>query len=172
MNNIHVPAAYKHLTVTEKVSTEDYKPRIRSFIESRPNIALTAQDFNKALDRTSAMSHVKKLMRQGYITRKRIYSGRGKRFSYKWHAEPLTYEQAALKSGLPITKSQIALPTYAFSAKDLDNLTVLFTEWIDTLPQPLNGDSIAGAVNFRRWLGQRLKEVEKERKQLLEAKNA
>lgn len=166
MNGVTVPKAYEHLVRTPKQTTEDYKAKIRHYIEARPNQALTNANFQELLGTTSAMAHINRLMKQGHIVRARIRKGRGKRYSYKWHDTPLDYETAAKKNGLVIVSS-LNLPEFALRGK-LPDLTALFTEWVDTLPQPINGDHIAGVVMFRRWLTLKEKEVEEIRKAKLD----
>ena len=166
MKGVTVPKAYEHLVRTPKQTTEDYKAKIRHYIEARPSQALTNADFQYLLGTTSAMSHINKLMKQGHIVRARVHKGRGKRYSYKWYETPLDYETAAKKNGLLIVSS-LNLPEFALRGK-LDDLTVLFTEWVDTMPQPINGDHVAGVVMFRRWLALKHKEVEEIRKAKLD----
>jgi len=170
MNGVTVPKSFEHLVRTPKQTTEDYKARIRHYIEARPDVPLTNADFQELLGVTSAMSHINRLMRQGYITRSRIRAGRGKRHSYKWHTEPLRHDEAARANGLIITHN-LDLPEFALRGK-LDDMAALFTEWVDTLPQPIVGDHIAGVILFRRWLKLKEKEVEQQRKEILDGHNS
>lgn len=168
MQGIHVPASHKHLLRPERQTTEDYKAQIMHYISARPNKALTNVDFNALLGTTSAMSHIKRLMRQGHITRVQIRGGRGKRFAYRWHEIPLPYEKAARANGEVIVKS-LNLPEFGLTADNLKVLALLFLEWLDS-KQP-EGSAIVGARDFRLWLDDKQKEVEAERKRLINVHN-
>lgn len=151
-------------------STEDYKAQIKHFIIARPGEALTGDDFQKLLDTTSAMAHVKRLMKQGHITRVQVRKGRGKRFSYKWHENALDFELAAKKNGLVVTKD-LQLPEFALKGK-LGELDKLAFEWQDTMSRPINGDHLVAVTEFRRWLKLKEKEVEQVRKVKIDEYNS
>lgn len=165
MSGITVPAGFKHMVRKEKQETEDYKPIIRSFIlKTGSRTRITTADFVELLGTTSATGHIKKLMKQGFITRHILKSGRGKSFAYKWHDEPLDAREAALKNGYGIT-TMLDLPELPIDELTLERLSKLFLRWIDE--QPVTGDEIIGVKNFRRWLDETLKEVQKQREQVL-----
>lgn len=164
-DGITVPGNYKHLMTKEHKSTEDYKAQIRHFIETRPKVALTNADFQKLLGTTSAMSHVKRLMKQGYVTRARVYGKRGKQFSYKWHDQALDYEKAAVKNGVLTTK--LDLPEFKLKGL-LNDLDQLAYEWQDTRAQPGDGEYIIGVLEFRKWLRQKEREVAEKRRVLID----
>lgn len=162
MNNIIVPKEYQHMLRAEKISTEEHMPQIRAFIEANPNKPLYNKHFNELIGRTSAMSHIKRLMRQGYITRQRVYkNGRGKKFSYTWHAVPLPPDTAKLANGGTITHS-LNLPAVPV----MENIRGLFMEFA----QPIaNQPEIGGALQFTFWLEDKIKEVIKQREEILNA---
>jgi hypothetical protein len=164
MQGINVPASHKHLLRPERQTTEDYKAQIMHYVSARPNKALTNKDFQALLGTTSAMSHIKRLMRQGHITRQQVRGGRGKRFSYKWHDTALPYEKAARQNG-DVIVTNLKLPEFGLTADNLKVLALLFLEWLDSR-QP-EGSAIVGARDFRLWLDSKQKEVETERKRLV-----
>ena len=166
MQGIQVPAAYKHLMTPDRKPTEDYKAKIRWYIEAHKGEALLGKNFQEALGTTSAMAHVKKLLKQGYITRERVHKGAGKRYSYKWHDTPLDLEDAARRNGLVVVKD-LDLPTFALKGK-LDAMAELIMEWQHTMSRPINGEFLAGVEEFRRWLVVKEKEVEERRAKILD----
>lgn len=165
VNGVTVADELKHLLPVQRKQTEDLKAQIMHFIEARPKEALTNADFQELLGTTSAMAHIKKLMKQGYITRQRVYKGRGKRYSYKWHSEPLDYETAARKNGIVLTRD-LNLPEFKLRGL-LEDLDKLAFEWQETMPRPINGDYIVGVIEFRKWLKVKEKEVEDRRKAII-----
>jgi hypothetical protein len=168
MQGISVPASHKHMLRPERQTTEDYKAQIMHYISARPNKALTNKDFNALLGTTSAMSHIKRLMRQGHITRVQIRGGRGKRFAYRWHENALPFEKAARQNG-DVIVTNLNLPEFGLTADNLKVLALLFLEWLDS-KQP-EGSAIVGAREFRLWLDNKQKEVEAERKRIINGHN-
>jgi hypothetical protein len=167
-STIIVPASMKHMLRPERQTTEDYKAQIMHYISARPNKALTNKDFNALLGTTSAMSHIKRLMRQGHITRVQIRGGRGKRFAYKWHEVALPFEKAARQNG-DVIVTNLKLPEFGLTPDNLKVLALLFLQWLDT--QQPDGTAITGARDFRLWLDKVQKEVEAERKRLIDGHN-
>jgi hypothetical protein len=168
MNGVTVPRGFNHMLAKKRTSVEDHKATLRHYIEARPNVPLTTKDFDGALGVSSGMSHVRTLMKRGYITRNRIKAGRGKRFSYKWHTEPLAHDKAARANGQVITR-QLAMPDYPLSTEDMDKMAPLMVEWFDKT-QP-SAEQMSGVLIFRQWLDKQFKEVEQRRREVLNAHN-
>ena len=159
MQGIEVPAAYRHMLPRKYGTTEDYKPSLRNLIEKNKGKVLKGSDFEQALGISTAGSHVKKLMHQGYI-RHRAKSKTGKAYTYKWNSIPLDPKTATLAAGEVITRS-LDLPPYPLDFQSLQNISNLFIEWFDK--QQPSAEQAAGALIFRKYLEDKYKEVDDQR---------
>jgi hypothetical protein len=157
MNSVSVPVEYKHMLTREYKTTDDCKAQIRRFIDDRPGEALTNHDFQGLLSTTSAMAHVKRLMKQGYVTRSRVHKGKGKRFSYKWHEAPLDFETALSKNGFVVTHD-MALP----ELPTIDNIRDMY---FDFARRGIGMD----ALQFVFHIEDKIKEVKKQREEVINA---
>ena len=165
MNNITIPASQRHLLKRERKSTDEYKAQIRFMIENSQGRILKQADFEKKLGTKSAFVHVNKLMKYGYITRKRVKGQRGRLYSYSWHAEPLDPEVAAKKNGNVIVSS-LNLPELPLNDRELTAVKELLLEWLEDAPL----EHITGAVLFHKWMRTRVENIKGERQRILEGK--
>lgn len=160
MQGIEVPTAYKHMLPRKYSRLEDYKPVIMRYLEKRQGEVIRGEEFIEALGTTTAVVHIKKLMKQGYITRVKAKSSRGHAYKYKWNTSPLDPRQAALSNGAVVTRS-LDLPAYPIDYTSLTKLPELFIEWFDGT-QP-SAEQAAGALIFRKFIEDKYKEVDNTR---------
>lgn len=165
MQGITVPDAYKHLLPKKYGRTDDYKPALQRYIEKNRDRVITGKDFQEALETATAVVHVKKLMKQGYITRRRKKSKRGHAFTYEWNTMPLDGRTAALTNGEVVTTT-LNLPEYPIDHSSLTKLPELIAEWFDK--QQPSAEQTAGALIFRKYLEDKYKQVDSDRREKLE----
>lgn len=169
-NGINVPDNLKYMLKKPRAErdNEGRELEIRRLIEARPGKIISGKDFIEATGATSAMLHVRRLIKGGYVTRHKM-PGRGHNYAYKWHAEPLTPRVAALKNGETITRKLIKteLP---ISPDALASLNDLFVKYCEHKAAEFNGDNVYGVVGFLNWIKQQFTEAEQQRKKELEGK--
>lgn len=153
-NGISVPKEYKHMLKQRVPRDNDQREAdIRQLIEARPGKAITGEDFVKATGATSAMLHVRRLMKGGYITRHKL-PGQGHKYGYKWHTEPLTPKVAALKNGETITRN-LNLPPLLMGELELANLKGIYHDWLDVITT--SGQDFESVRKFIRYIEQQNK---------------
>lgn len=161
-NGINVPKEYKHMLRQRVPRDNDQREAdIRRLIEARPGKAITGADFVEATGATSAMLHVRRLMKGGYITRHKL-PGQGHNYGYKWHSEPLTPKVAALKNGETIT-TNLNLPPILMGKVEYEHLKSVYHDWLD---QAINvsGSDFEGARKLIKWIDEQNKAAEAARK--------
>lgn len=156
-NGITVPKEYKHML--RKSSDHNNAMRdadIKLLLESRKNMVLTVDDFVKATGVSSAMLHVKRLMKAGYITRQKLKQpGKRQGWAYKWHDEPLTPKAAIIKNGGTVT-TNLNLPPVLMTDVEYEHLRGIYHDWLDT-DVLIGGPDFEGARKFLRWIAEQNK---------------
>lgn len=169
-NGISVPKEYKHMLKQRVPRDNDQREAdIRQLIEARPGKRITAQDFVEATGATSAMLHVRRLMKGGYITRHKM-PGQGHNYGYKWHAEPLTPKVAALKNGETITRN-LNLPPVLLSDVEFAHLKGIYHDWLDQAIN-ISGADFEGARKLIKWIDEQNNKAKDARKKAFDKKEA
>lgn len=147
MSSITVPESFRNQLRAVPRPTDELKPTIRRLIEGRPNQVITTRQFIDACGTTSAMLHVKKLLRDGYISRERLKTGRGGRhYTYTWHDVPLDARNRVLRNGGVYLSTDERVRTH-WDSKALD---LAFARWArEAASDPSH---VYGAAMFLRHL--------------------
>lgn len=166
---IQVPKQYKHMMRQDR-DNDMRDADIKLLIESRKNMVITTADFEEATGVTSAMLHVKRLMKAGYITRHKVKQpGKRAGYGYKWHVEPLQPKEAIIKNGGTITRS-LNLEPLLMTDIEHANLHGIFHNWIDqALP---NGDEIVHVRAFINYIRDENVRIKADRESKLKKREA
>lgn len=149
---ITVPKQYKNMMRAER-DNDQRDADIKLLVEARKGMVITTADFIEATGATSAMLHVKRLMRAGYITRHKVKQpGKRAGYGYKWHAEPLTPKAAIIKNGGTVTRS-LNLPPVLLTDIEYAHLKSIYHDWLDT-DVLIGGPDFEGARKFLKWIAE------------------
>lgn len=166
MNGIIVPKQYRHQLRAER-DDDQRKLDIKKLICEAEGKPLTGAQFIEATGVTSANLHVKRLMKEGYITRAPFkHGGTGRKYAYRWHNIPLEPRAAAMRNGETVLTRTILMPAKQVSKDHQSILTAAFHTWIDEA-EP-TGDEIVAVRSFRKWVAQTENRIDEERTAALE----
>ncbi len=148
-NGITVPKQYKGMMRAER-DNDQRDADIKLLVQARKNMVITTADFIEATGAISAMLHVKRLMKAGYITRHKVkQAGKRAGYGYKWHTEPLMPKAAIMANGGTVTTS-LNLPPILMTDIEHANLHGIFHNWIDDhMP---SGDEIVHVRAFIKYI--------------------
>lgn len=148
-NGITVPKQFKSMMRPDR-DNDMRDADIKLLVQARKGMVITVDDFIEATGVSSAMLHVKRLMKAGYITRLKVKQpGKRAGYGYKWHVEPLQPKQAIIENGGTITRS-LNLEPLLMTDIEHANLHGIFHNWIDKeLP---DGDQIVHVRAFINYI--------------------
>lgn len=166
---ITVPKEYKNMLRVDR-DNDQREADIKLLIQARKGMVITTADFIEATGATSAMLHVKRLMKAGYITRHKVKQpGKRAGYGFKWHTEPLQPKQAIIANGGTITRS-LNLEPLLMTDIEHANLHGIFHSWIDkAMP---SGDEIVHVRTFINYIRDENARIKTDREQIIKAKEA
>lgn len=162
MSSIKVPEGYRNM-VRQFRTYDDWKGDIKQIIQEYDGKPITGATWRELTGTTSIMAHIKRLIKEGYVSKQRVKQGGTSKMTYKWHGTPLTPKDTVLKNGGVFTK-KLDLPEYIVPPAAIDDLKRAVFEWTQG---GYTAENVAGAVYFVQWLESRNTSIEEERNLIL-----